>query len=432
MLNMVEKKNETLQESYTLIHHKSGLDIYVFPKDFSTTYALLGTRYGSIDSRFHRSCDAEETVVPDGIAHFLEHKMFENENGEDTFLRFARLGASANAYTSFDKTCYLFSCTDHVYESLEVLLDYVTHPYFTPQTVKKEQGIIGQEIKMCEDEPSNRLLFGVLRCLYAQNPVKIDIAGTVDSISKITADLLYQCYNTFYNLHNMALCICGNVTPQEVVAVADRVLKEQAPAPAKRYRPAEDAAVCTDRYESKMSVSAPMFQIAIKDVAISIDPYERAKKRAQVSILCHMLFGKESDFFNELYDDNLIYTDLDYWFEHNEAFSLISLSGESDDPNTVWSKLLSYLETQKKNGLSRESFERYKRVAYADLLDIFDSTDSIANHAMEAIFDGFDLLELPNVLASVTYEEVCARFDEMFRKEYFAMGVISPYEKSEA
>jgi predicted Zn-dependent peptidase len=222
------------------------------------------------------------------------------------------------------------------------------------------------------------------------------------------------------------------VTPQEVAAVADRVLKDQAPAPAKRYRPAEDAAVCTDRYESKMSVSAPMFQIAIKDVAISIDPYERAKKRAQVSILCHMLFGKESDFFNELYDDNLIYTDLDYWFERNEAFSLISLSGESDDPNAVWSKLLSYLETQKENGLSRESFERYKRVAYADLLDIFDSTDSIANHAMEAIFDGFDLLELPNVLASVTYEEVCARFDEMFRKEYFAMGVISPYEKSEA
>ncbi len=431
MSNRICKTNETLQESYTLIHHKSGLDIYVFEKDFSTTYALFGTRYGSIDSRFRKLSESAETIVPDGIAHFLEHKMFENENGEDTFLRFARFGANANAYTSFDKTCYLFSCTDHVYDSLEVLLDYVTHPYFTPQTVQKEQGIIGQEIKMCEDEPSNRLLFGVLGCLYEKNPVKIDIAGTIDSISKITADLLYQCYNTFYNLHNMALIICGKVTPDEVEKIADHVLKEQSAIPIERYRPEEKASVCTDRYHTQMSVSAPLFQIAIKDTDISSDPKERAKKRAQVSILCHMLFGKESSLFNDLYETNLIHGNLDYWFEHNEAFSLISLSGESDDPEAIWEKLHSYLEEQKKNGLSRESFERYRRVAYADLLNIFDSTDSIANHAMESLFDGFDLLDLPSVLASVTYEEISQVFLKIFQKDYFAMGVVAPFDQSE-
>ncbi len=431
MSQMIHKENKALQESYTLIHHKSGLDIYVFPKDFSTTYALFGTRYGSIDSRFRKLTEENETLVPDGIAHFLEHKMFENENGEDTFLRFARFGASANAYTSFDRTCYLFSCTDHVYESLEVLLDYVTHPYFTPQTVQKEQGIIGQEIKMCEDEPSNRLLFGTLGCLYEKHPVKLDIAGTVESISQITADLLYQCYNTFYNLHNMTLCICGQVTPEEVVAVADRVLPVQEPIPVERYRPQESPKVVCDRYEAKMSVSSPMFQIMVKDVAISPDPAVRAKKRAAVAILNHILFGKESSFFNDLYDSNLIHANLDYWFEHTQAFSLISVSGESDDCEAVWEKFHAYLDDLRKNGLPRDSFERYRRVEYAQLLDIFDSTDSIANHAMEAVFEDFDLLDLPQILASVTYEEVNGLFQTMFRREYCAMGVIAPFEQSE-
>ncbi len=426
MSEMKTIQNALLGESYTHICHDSGLNIYVLPKPFSTTYAMFGTRYGSIDSRFRLEGASEDTVVPDGIAHFLEHKMFENENGEDTFLRFARFGANANAYTSFDKTCYLFSCTDSFYESLEVLLDYVTHPYFTPQTVEKEQGIIGQEIRMGEDNPHNRLLYGMLGCLYENNPVKIDIAGTVESISQITAPLLYACYETFYNLHNMALCICGDVDAKQVVAVADRVLQKQAPRPIVRYRPSEAPTVFQKRYHAKMSVSAPLFSIGVKDVAISACPRERAKKRAALSILQNILFGKSSSFFNRLYESGMIKGNLDYWFEHNEAFSLLSLSGESDNPEAIYAEFVTYIECLKKEGLCRQSFERYRRVQYAEVLDIFDSTESVANQFIAELFDGADLLDSASYLEQVTYEDICALLNEIFCEDAYAMSVIEP------
>lgn len=419
-------QNDALAESYVHIRHDSGLDIYVIPKSFSTVYAIFGTRYGSIDSRFRFADASEDTVVPDGIAHFLEHKMFENENGEDTFLRFARFGANANAYTSFDKTCYLFSCTDSPYDSLEVLLDYVTHPYFTEQTVQKEQGIIGQEIRMGEDNPHNRLLYGMLECLYEKNPVKIDIAGTVESISHITADLLFSCYNTFYNLHNMALCICGDVDAQKVCEVADRVLKKQAPQTIVRYRPAEAPQVAKPRYCAKMSVSAPLFSIGIKDVAISPDPAVRAKKRAALSVLQNMLFDKSSPFFLSIYESGLLNGSLDYWYEHNEAFSLLCVSGESDDPEAIYREFLSYIDSVRKEGLDEASFLRHKRAQYADVLDVFDSTESLANQFIAELFDGADLLDSAAYLDALTFTDVCELFASLFCEKAYAMSIIEP------
>ena len=198
-------RNELTGDEYTLIRHKSGLDILVWEMEgYSTTEALFGTKYGSVNTKFKTAGDSGYTVVPEGIAHFLEHKLFENEDC-DVFELYAKTGASANAYTSFDKTCYLFSCSENYKESLDILLSFVQAPYFTQETVEKEQGIIAQEIKMCNDNPGNRVFYNMLRCLYHEHPVKIDIAGTVESIQKIDADLLYKCYNTFYNLHNMVL-----------------------------------------------------------------------------------------------------------------------------------------------------------------------------------------------------------------------------------
>ena len=210
----MEKKiitNEKTGDKYVYIKHDSGLDILVCEMEgFSTTEALFGTKYGSINTRFKTGKDKDYTVVPEGIAHFLEHKLFENEEC-DVFDLYAKTGASANAFTSFDKTCYLFSCSDNYKASLEILLSFVQSPYFTKESVDKEQGIIGQEIRMYEDNPSWRVFFNLLSILYHSHPVKIDIAGTIDSIAKIDADLLYKCYNTFYNLHNMVLAIAGNV-----------------------------------------------------------------------------------------------------------------------------------------------------------------------------------------------------------------------------
>ena len=204
MNKIKEINNELLGDKYFEIDHKSGLKIFVYPKvNFSSSYAIFGTKYGSIDNCFKTEGDKVYTEVPEGIAHFLEHKLFESEE-LDAFARYAETGASANAYTTFDKTCYLFSCSANFSSSLEILLDFVTKPYFTPETVKKEQGIIGQEIKMTNDEPGWASLFTLLKAMYKHHPVQIDIAGTTESIAEITDELLYKCYNTFYSLNNMA------------------------------------------------------------------------------------------------------------------------------------------------------------------------------------------------------------------------------------
>ncbi|MEE0929349.1 MAG: pitrilysin family protein, partial [Acutalibacteraceae bacterium] len=216
-------KNPLLGE-YTLATLDNGLKIYIMEKkDFGSVYAAFGTRYGSIDTRFSRN-DGPEITVPEGIAHFLEHKLFESEDG-DAFSRFAETGAYCNAYTSFDRTCYIFSCSANFEKNLEILLDFVQSPYFTAETVKKEQGIIGQEIKMYEDSPGWRVMFNLLKQMYENHPVKIDIAGTVESIAEITAEKLYDVYNVFYNLNNMVLCVSGNVTVEQVLKTADKMLK---------------------------------------------------------------------------------------------------------------------------------------------------------------------------------------------------------------
>ena len=223
-MNITEIKSEIAGDSYYKVEHPSGLTIFVYPKEgYTSSYAIFGTRYGSINTKFSVNC-GDIITVPDGIAHYLEHKLFESEEG-DAFVRYAKTGANANAYTSFEKTCYLFSCTDKFDESLEILLDFVQDPYFTAQTVAKEQGIIGQEIKMYDDSPDWRVMFNMLEGMYHNHPVKIDIAGTVETIAEITAEKLYEVYNVFYNLNNMILCVAGNVTVDGVLKVADKMLK---------------------------------------------------------------------------------------------------------------------------------------------------------------------------------------------------------------
>ena len=225
MANVIEHKNDLLGDAYYEVRHQTGLTILVYPKPgYSTSYAVIGTNYGSIDDAL-KVKGGEEKVLPWGTAHFLEHKLFESEE-LDAFERFAETGASANAYTTFDRTCYLFSCSSNFRKNLEILLDFVQHPYFTQQTVEKEQGIIGQEIRMYLDEPGWQVLFNLLRSLYHKHPVKVDIAGTEESISHISADLLYECYESFYNLNNMVLACAGNVTVDEVLDICDACLKE--------------------------------------------------------------------------------------------------------------------------------------------------------------------------------------------------------------
>ena len=428
MNNRVVKENELLGESYTKISHKSGLDIYVFPKKLTTTFAVFATKYGSIDNKFRLKGEERITEVPNGIAHFLEHKLFDNENGPDTFSKYAETGANANAFTSFDKTAYIFSCTENFKESLEILLDFVTKPYFTDKTVQKEQGIIGQEIRMGEDNPSRALFFNLMEAVYEKHPVQISIAGTVESIAKIDAELLYKCYNAFYNLRNMVLCVCGDVEVDDVLSVADRVLKESPSCEIERFFDEENDSVSKERISVKMQVAKPLFDIGIKDNNISKDPIERLKKAAGMSVLNEMLFSKSSSLFNELYDEGLVSGNFDYCYTVSSSFAFNEISGESSDPEKVYSRIQEYIGEMREKGLDEEVYDRCKKVIYADFLKTFDNTEEIACELMSYIFEDCDMFDYAEVIKDLTFEDVKKLLNTMFDDRFFAMSTVFPLD----
>lgn len=422
MNNIKEIKNELLQDSYYEIDHSSGLKIFVYPKEnYSTSYAVFGTKYGSIDTCFKAEGEKEFTKVPEGIAHFLEHKLFESEE-LDAFERYAKTGASANAYTSFDKTCYLFSCSKNFDKSLEILLDFVTQPYFTPETVKKEQGIIGQEIKMCNDDPGWESLFALLRAMYHRHPVKIDIAGTVDSISRITADLLYGCYETFYNPANMALAVAGNVSVEGVLEVADRILKPKKCRKIERKFEAEPASVVEDTVIRRLPVAMPIFTIGFKEDIKT--PERTLKEVTESNILLDIIAGKTSPLYESLIDEGLINTAFDTEYFEGYGYSAHIFSGESENYEKVRERINNEIEKLKKTGVDEKDFERIKKKHYGSFIMNFNDVDSIANSLVGAYFNGEGLFDQLEVLESITAEDINSRLRNAFAVENSSMSVI--------
>ncbi len=423
-MSFTEKSNPAIGESYYHTVHKSGLRVFVIPKKMTTAYAIFGTEFGSIDNDF--TFDGRHVVLPDGIAHFLEHKMFENEDGSDTFERYAKTGANANAYTTFERTCYLFSATENVYESLEILLDFVTHPYFTDKTVEKEQGIIGQEIRMYDDNPGWQLYFGMLSALYHRNTVRIDTAGTTETIAGITPSLLFDAYNAFYNLHNMALCVCGDVTPEKVEEICDKVLTP-APSPViVRHYPDEPAAVRTEFISKKLDVSMPMFAVGIKDGAFPAEGDPLAKRQACWDILLDMLFGKSSAFYNKAYEEGLIDSSFSFEYECSKTFGHASVSGSSDRPEDVYRAIRDEIRRIKREGLDRTAFERIRKAQYADMLREFNSTEDIAGGFLVFHFEGTDMLDYPGIIAGVTFEDVQSLLRDGFAEDAFVLSTVLP------
>ena len=428
MSEIIMREDKSIGERYYYTKHKSGLDIYVVPKKFRTSYALFSTKYGAADNCFKLEGDKDFVKVPDGIAHFLEHKMFENEDGSDTFARFAKYGADANAFTSSEMTAYLFSCTSHYDENLEILLDYVTKPYFTPQTVAKEQGIIGQEIKMGEDNPSRARYYNTMEALYADSQIKINVAGTVESIAEITADLLYSCYRTFYNLSNMVLVTSGDITMEQVLAVADKVLPMQEEKKIVRCYNSEKAEVNKKRVKVQMSVSKPMFEIGIKDIDIPADPKERLKKSIAGGVLYDMLFGGTSDFAIDVYESGLV-RGFGAGYSLDHVFGMGELVGESDAPEAVDDKFVKYVEEKKKTGLDQGEFERTKKANYASLVRSFDSTQNIADNITFMLHDDIDIMDYSKAVSEVSFEYTEELLRKLFDEKYYAMSVVEPLEK---
>ncbi|HOD03131.1 MAG TPA: pitrilysin family protein, partial [Clostridiales bacterium] len=350
--------NEKLGESYTYIKHSSGLSIYVFPKEgYSSSYAIFGTKYGSIHTCFKRSDKDSFNKIPEGTAHFLEHKLFESEdiNADELF---AKTGAQSNAYTTFDRTCYLFSCSNNFAENLEILLNFVRSPYFTAETVKKEQGIIAQEINMYKDSPGWQSLFNLLRAVYKNHPVNIDIAGTVDSISQITPETLYTCYNTFYNLNNMVLAVAGDVDAEIVIEKADKILKPTDDISIDTIFEDEPETVVKPYIEEKLSVSVPVFAFGFKE------PIKTERSTAEIltkSIILDILASKTSPLYKELLDEGLINSEFEAEYFTGTGFAVTLFSGESSDPKKVAQKIVAETVKIKERGISREDFERSRK-----------------------------------------------------------------------
>ncbi|WP_099204191.1 EF-P 5-aminopentanol modification-associated protein YfmH [Scatolibacter rhodanostii] len=430
----MEKKKVTgqyINDSYYQIKHPSGLEILIYPKENSTTtYALFGTRYGSIDNCFKRSDELSAETVPEGIAHYLEHKLFESEEG-DAFERYAKTGASANAFTSFDSTCYLFSCTDRFYESLEILLDFVQSPYFTKETVAKEQGIIGQEIKMYDDDPNWRVVVNHLRALYHHHPVKDDIAGTVESIAEITPEYLYRCYHTFYNLNNMALCITGDVDIDGVLDICDKMLKKAEPIKIERVFPAEPQSVVTHYVEDRLSVAIPVFQFGFKEI-LRDQGHISEKDLAAVEVLLEILASDSSPLFRKLLDAGLV-SESSFSHEYFEGagYASVFFSGESKDPKRVSEIIMDEVHHLQETGIDEKSFQRAKKACYGEIVSALNSTSAISNIMVSLAFKDRELFAYVDAFPNLLKEDVEQKLKQIFVPEQSALSVILPLENNE-
>ena len=395
-------------EAYVKATLDNGLKVYILEKpQYKSSYALFGTKYGSIDTIF--SVNGKETAVPEGIAHFLEHKLFESEDG-DAFTKYAKTGAYANAFTSFDKTCYLFSCSDRFYENLKILLDFVQSPYFTEATVNKEQGIIGQEIRMYDDSPAWRVMFNMLMAMYHNHPVRIDIAGTVESIAKIDYNLLYDCYNTFYNPSNMFICIAGNVDADACLKQIKSSIKPSEPHEIIRIKPEEPEMVVKNYTEQVLEVAQPMFCFGFKE---KVSEEISLKDKIITSLLLNIISGDASPLYKELINKGLINDEFENEHFCGDGYSALIFEGESSDPKAVANAIKSEVERLKTDGIDKKLFNAVRSGMYGSAIRLFNNVESIAMQLVECAMSDCGLFDESKYLKAVTLEDVQKKLSQL-------------------
>lgn len=424
---MQQQRYERLQETLYFDRMPNGLHVYVLPKPgFQKTYATFSTKYGSIDNHFQLE-GSDSVKVPDGIAHFLEHKMFEEPGGEDVFARFASHGASANAFTSFDRTAYLFSATEHIHSNIETLLDFVQRPHFTDENVEKEKGIIAQEINMYLDNPDYRAYYGLIESLYSEHPVHIDIAGTVQSIYQITKEMLYDCYHTFYHPTNMQLFIVGGVVPEEIFELVRNNQAKKSYATQgtiKRIVPDEPNEIKESRNVLQLAVSLPKCIFGFKDTVASDDPQEQLRKELEMKLLLDILFGSSSAIRQKLYDENLITDSFGAEYNCHPQYAFTAIGGETRDPDELLRRVQEEVERISQAGISEEEFERSRRKRIGNYLRMLNSPEAIANEFTKYKFRNQDLFDILPLYESITLEQVMQRLHKHFDWNKMAASIV--------
>lgn len=409
-------ENNKIQEKVFIEKMKNGLTVMVFPrKNIQKKYIIWGTRFGSIDNNFIAPGDNEPTKVPDGIAHYLEHKLFEQENGKNSLDVLSSLGVDANAYTSNSMTAYLYECSDNFYEALDEFMNYVQNPYFTDENVEKERGIIGQEIMMYNDYPDWRLYMNAIKCMYSKNPIRIDVAGTKETIAEINKEKLYKIYNTFYRLDNMVLIVCGDFKVEEILQeIEKRITLTRNNTEIKRIYEEEPEKISQKSVEEKMEISLPCFMLGYKD---KVEKEKFAKKDLAMDIIFYLILGRSSKLYQDLYNEGLIYSELGYDYEFSKTYSHFLIQGQSTQPEKVIKRIKEEIEKFKQTGFEEEEFLRIKKKLYGEYVKEYNDISVIANNLLGdymkdltpfIYFEEFDTLtksEVEEILKEVLVEE---------------------------
>lgn len=407
----------------------NGMTVLLVPKQMTQSYAMLVVRYGAQDIEYQHN--GQTVTRPEGVAHFLEHKMFARPDGTDANELLSAVGAESNAWTSYDKTAYLFSTTEAPDKALSILLDFVMTPYFTKENVAHERGIIREEIRMGEDNPWQTLSELTMQSMYTHHPLRRRICGTVDSIEQIDDRTLYEVYGTFYRPDQMFLVVCGDVTVPRVLASIEDVLAahpvDLALHEIKRLQISEPPTVSSCRVTDYANVAQPLFEIAVKDTVIPTDPFERLRRETAMNILSEVLFSRAGRFYNELFEAGKITPSYAYGYSTTDGAAYHALTGEADDPEAVFQSYLATLERARREGLDRADVERYRRVMYAGFVSEFDYPEDIADLLCEAEGNGSVLFDSLRAIDEVTYEEVCALLD-VFDERATVFTVLMPEE----
>jgi len=420
-----------MQKTYPLIGEQiisdklpNGLSVFVVPKNsFHKKFAFFATDYGGADRRFKLSGNWKNT--PEGVAHFLEHEMFDMEYG-DAISKLSANGANPNAYTSTDITAYHFECIEDFPGNLKTLLEFVSTPYFSAESIVKEQGIIGQEILMCEDDPDYCIYYNLMKALYKHNPLRDSVAGTVESISEITAETLYDCHKVFYNPSNMALCISGDVRFQEIIDITQNILpKEPGEIPGRDYGPPEALTPETTHVSKAMEVSRPIFLAGCKSIPAARGS-ESLRQELVSALALDALAGHSSPLYIKLYGEGLICSDFSASFESAAGTACTIFGGESDDPERVFDAVKKEIIRLSENGPNPALFERIKKAAIGSHIRSLNSLEAICIGITCGHFRGYDAFEAAELLSLITQDDITAFFRESINPDNMAISIITP------
>lgn len=422
------EKIEFTKVGEQMYHEKleNGLNVFVFPKpNFQMGYAFFATNYGGMDMRF--CLDGEWHDTPAGVAHYLEHKMFDTEDG-NALQDLAANGASPNAFTSNAITGYYFSSTEKFEENLRILLSFVSIPWFTKESVDKEQGIIGQEIGMIEDDPDWKVITNLMKALYEHHPIRVNVAGSVESISHITAETLYACHKAFYDPANMVLCVAGPVDPEHICQVAREILPKKAgPIAVKDYGEKESAKAANSLIEEFMEVSAPIFQLGFKG-----DAPERGEQSLRQELLGDLameaLLGNSSPLYARLYQKGLINKNYSYGYEGYPGCSCLVVGGESKDPAAIREAVAQEAERIGRDGIDAQLWARIKKGAYGLQVRQLNSFENLCINQAQSFFAGTDYLKFAELYSSITKEEAEDLISRWVVEERTALSVVWPKE----